>query len=359
MKYQGGIDTLKEATKYMFQAPSAQDILFVVGGILAVFLILMGIPYFISKYIKVSRIHKEFIEKAKLSRLTDEEAKLLWKYSKDMGIDAVKLFETKPLFEKVVNKIVNEEIDKVNLIASIRRKLNFDTIPWFIPLSNSREIDLYQTGFVMVGKLMVSAAVWNKTETELHIALLDKPPFVVREGDKIKFAFQREDEGKYIAEFAVKNIYTEGTKQILVVEHTDKLEKVHLREGVRWKVNLPVKFWILGKKVDIEKIKTSFNESEYPLEEATIEDISTSGIRICRDGYIPVEEKDYVLVEFDLEMTKLSGLLGEIRNKNIGHTRTCIGIKFLNVPKAYEDKIRKFILNEQKKILKAYKMGKL
>ncbi len=359
MRYQGGFETLKEATKYMFQAPSAEDILFVVGGILTAFATLIGIPYFVSKYLKTSRLYNEFLEKAKIARLTEEETKLLWKHSKDMGFDAVKIFETKPLFEKVVTKIVKEEIDKVNLISSIRRKLNFDTVPWFIPLSNSREIDLYQTGFVMVGKLMVSAAVWNKTETELHIALLDKPPFVVKPGDTIKFAFQREDEGKYVAEFTVKNIYTEGAKQILVVDHTDKLEKVTLREGVRWKVNIPVKFWILGKKIDLEKLKVSFNEEEYPLEEAMIEDISTSGIRICKDGYIPVEEKDFVLVEFNLELATLTGLIGEVRNKNVGHTRTCIGIKFINVPKAYEDKIRKFILNEQKKILKAYKMGKL
>ena len=359
MKYQGGIETLKEATKYMFQAPSLEDILFVIGGALAVSLALIGIPYFVSKYLTVSRIYKEFMEKAKIAQLTDEEAKLLWKYSKNMGYDAVKLFETKPIFEKVVNEIVKKEIEKVSLISSIRRKLNYDSIPWFIPLSNSREIDLYQTGFVIVGKLMVSAAVWNKTETELHIALLDKPPFIVREGDKIKFAFQREDEGKYVAEFTVKGLYTEGAKQVLVVEHTDRLEKVHLREGVRWKVNIPVKFWILGKNLDIEKLRLSFNEESYPSEEARIEDISTSGIRICKEGYMEVGEKEYILVEFTLEMTTLAGMIGEVRSKNVGHTKTCIGVKFINVPKAYEDRIRKFILNEQKKVLKAYKMGKL
>jgi len=359
MKYQGGLETLKEATRYMFQAPSLQDILFVVGGIFIAFMVLLVLPYLISKYLNISRIRKEFIEKAKTLGLNDAEAELLWKYSKDMGYDAVKVFETKPLFEKVVNRIVNAEIDKVNIISSVRRKLHFDTIPWFIPLSNSREIDLYQTGFVMVGKLMVSAAVWNKTETELHIALLDKPPFVVKKGDEIRFAFQREDEGKYIAYFTVKDIYTEGTKQILIVAHTDKLEKVHLREGVRWKVNIPVRFWILGKKVDLETIKVKFNEEEFPEEEGTIEDISTSGVRICKEGYIPVEEKDYIVVDFTLEMTPISNLIGEVRNKNVGHTKTCIGIKFLNVPKAYEDKIRKFILNEQKKVLKAYKMGRL
>ncbi len=359
MRYQGGFETFKEATRYMFQTPSLQDILFVVGGIFIAFIVLLVLPYMISRYLAISRIRREFVEKAKMLRLTDEEIELLWKYSKDMGYDTTKVFETKPLFEKVVNRIVNAEIEKVNLISSVRRKLHFDTIPWFIPLSNSREIDLYQTGFVMVGKLMVSAAVWNKTETELHIALLDKPPFVIRKGDEIRFAFQREDEGKYVAYFTVKDIYTEGTKQILVVEHTDKLEKVHLREGVRWKVNIPVRFWILGKKVDLEKIKVQFREEDFPEEEGIIEDISTSGIRICRDGYIPVEEKDYIIVEFTLEMTSISNLIGEVRNRNVGHTKTCIGVKFLNVPKAYEDKIRKFILNEQKKVLKAYKMGKL
>ncbi len=43
----------------------------------------------------------------------------------------------------------------------------------------------------------------------------------------------RENEGRYSFESVVKDKYTEGDRLVLVLEHTDHLHRVQLRESLR------------------------------------------------------------------------------------------------------------------------------
>jgi hypothetical protein len=51
-------------------------------------------------------------------------------------------------------------------------------------------------------------------------------------------------------------------------------------------------------------------------------------------------------------------ILAEIRHISGSGNRTCFGLKFLNLKKDYEDTIRRFIIEEQREALKAYKMDR-
>lgn len=69
-----------------------------------------------------------------------------------------------------------------------------------------------------------------------------------------------------------------------------------------------------------------------------------------------VEQKVYLY--FDLKSHPIRAL-GTVRNVRSGTSKTCLGIKFENLSKADEDYIRKFIIEEQRELLRAYKMGEL
>jgi len=92
--------------------------------------------------------------------------------------------------------------------------------------------------------------------------------------------------------------------------------------------------------------------------EGLVENISTSGVRVCFDRLIDVKEDSGLFITFELKGTKIEAF-GRVRNVRANPEKTCIGVKFENLNKAYEEAIRKFILEKQREVLKAYKMGEL
>ena len=79
MNYQGGFETFKEATRYMFESPSISDILFVVIGFSLAIGLLIVFPYMISKYKAKASLKREFSSVGKSLGLIDSEITLLWK----------------------------------------------------------------------------------------------------------------------------------------------------------------------------------------------------------------------------------------------------------------------------------------
>jgi hypothetical protein len=78
VNYQGGFETFKEATEYMFQT-DLTDILLVIFGFVASVVILVVLPYAISRYLASKSTRKEFEVIGKQMGLNGEEIALLLK----------------------------------------------------------------------------------------------------------------------------------------------------------------------------------------------------------------------------------------------------------------------------------------
>ena len=350
MEVQSAWDTLVEASRYMFRGPSGREVLiflFVLGITVAI----ITVPYLWTKISRLKEIRRAFFIRGRSLGLDGEEIRLLWEYARDFPYDPQMVYDNKHLFERVVTRIVHTDLGGVRLIPSIRAKLRFDTVPWFIPITNTRDLDLYQTGKLAVDGEFVDAAVWDKTETELHIVVLGALPSPIRVGDSVKFHFIRENEGRYTFESTVKDKYTEGDRLVLVLEHTEALHRLQLRESLRWKVSVPVEFALIEDAAKVSLDETSFIQG-------LIEDISTKGVRVCTEVGINPKEGGYILMRFSIEGHEFDNTLGEIVNVRRPGSRVCMGIKFLKISRQEERVIDRFILEEQRKLIKAYKVGK-
>lgn len=351
MNYQGGLDTFREATRYMFEAPSISDVLFVLLGLSFAVGSLIVLPYIWSKYMSHMDLKKDFFNTGRSLGLSEAEISMLWKCASKTK-EPVKVLQVKAVFERCINKLAREDVSKIDLITEARKKLRFDTLPWFLPLTSTRDIDLYQTGFITISNTAYSAAVWDRNELELHIALLDTPPGGLQIGDKVKFSFLREGDGRYYFQSEVTKNYIEGGKLVLVLQHTHQLSKIQLRESLRWRVKVPVKVQILHGAVSA--VPDNLEEAK----DAVIEDISVQGARVCFRGFVEISEETKIYMVFQLKKYSMKAL-GTVKNVRSSADKTCLGVKFEDISDVDEDHIRKFITEEQRELLKAYKMGEL
>ena len=355
MDYQGGFEIFKKSTEYMFKTPDLSDILRVLLIFFAVIGVLIVLPYFISKRIQLESKYKSFLETAQSLGLTKEESNLLWSCAKKMPYDPNKFLSSKPVFERCVSFLVRIDPSKIESINSVRKKLHFDYVPWFLPLTTTRELDLYQTGFLTYGNHVYDAAVWDKNEMYLHIAILDATVSTnIKAGDRIKFSFLREDEGRYYFDTDVKEVYSDANRTVVVVKHLDKLNKIQLREHIRWRINIPAKIYTpIEEDLGLLDVSLSIEQLEPLL--GSIEDISVGGVRFCAK-YIPeeIKEEKKIIVEFDLEGRHLE-FVGVVRSRRSLTDRICLGIKFENITDDEANYINKFILEKQREMLKKYK----
>ncbi|WP_448584077.1 flagellar brake protein [Thermocrinis sp.] len=339
----------------MFQ-PSLQDIIIVLFGLFSSILVLIVLPYFVSKYIKSNIAKKEFKVVGESFGLGEEEINVLYECARNLS-EPNKLFYSKYVFEKCAGKLVKENSENIPIIVSARKKLKFEHLPWFLPLSTTRDIELYQTGFISYKGKSYGSAVWEKTEKELHIAILDRLEDIPKPGEKIKFSFLREDDGRYYFQEEILNTYFESNKIVLVLPHTEKLGKIQLRESIRWKVSIPARVFFFGRVVTPEEASLMEEMPKEAFMEGTIEDISAGGLRVCLKTAIEPKEGESLLIEFEWKNNYFGPILSEIRNVRSSTERTCVGVKFLNLKRVQEEIIRKIIIEEQREALRAYKMG--
>lgn len=345
MEAQTGFETFIEATRYLFRGPSPQEILLLLI-VLGSLVLIVTLPFFYSRLKEKQRIRENFFRRAKEFDLTEEEANVLWRYVKDTVLNPNLVFENKAVFEKVVDKIVeNGNPREIKLISSIRMKLRFSSLPWFIPLTSTRDVEVYQTGILVVENRKVDAYVYDKDEEFLYIALLE--PVVIKVGDRISFFFLRENDARYTFEATVEKVFSEGGRTVIAVRHASELKRIQLRESVRWKVKIPAEFTILRES------------GEEVSAEGQLEDISVKGARVCFEGKVDVKEGDRILLDFTLRDYTFKNLLGTIVHKIVYEKRTCLGVKFEELSRKEEKVIEQFILEEQRKLLKAYKEGEV
>ena len=356
MNYQGRFETFKESTKYMFQ-PDLQDVLFVFFGLIASVFVLIVLPYFVSKYIKGGTAKRGFEIVGKSMGLDNREINLLYKCAKDLD-DPNKLFHSKYAFEKCAGKLVKMDSENIPIVVSARKKLRFDHLPWFLPLSTTKDIDLYQTGFISYKEKSYSSALWETTEQDLHIAVLDRMEDIPKVGERIKFSFFREDDGRYNFTEEIIDTYFDGNRVVLVLPHAEKLSRMPLREFIRWKISVPARVFFFKRAVSLEELQSMEEIPKEDFLQGTVKDISVGGLKVCVKGSVEVKEGESLLVEFEWKNFNFGRILSEVRNVKSSAEGTCVGVKFLNLKEEHEETITKFILEEQRETLKAYKIGK-
>jgi len=87
-----------------------------------------------------------------------------------------------------------------------------------------------------------------------------------------------------------------------------------------------------------------------------IKDLSIGGTRFCTS--ISLSDLQKVFVKFRIYDKDLI-IFGTIRNKFDAVDHFCYGIKFEDVTKEQEEDIRSYIIEQQRLLVKSYKLGEL
>lgn len=311
--------------------------------------LLIILLYWWSRYRLKNELKKQFFSAGRTMGLLEEELAELWRCAGALK-KPVDVIQNKTAFELCMRKLVRENPSIAESIAHIRKRLRFDSLPWFLPLTGTKDIDLYQTGFLAFGNLAYSSVVWEKSELELHLALFDIPAERIDAGSEVKFSFLREEDGRYYFQGKVLRTYQEDSRLVIVLSHTDQLFKIQLRSSVRWKVRMLARVYLHTDQSSIY-----LNMPEKALE-GIIEDISLGGLKICFKTFVKISLEDKIYVEFVLRSRHIK-VLCSVKNVRGDINRICVGVKFDNLNQEDENYIKEFINQEQREFLKAYRTG--
>ena len=358
-------EVFKQASKIATRPPTPQEILLAVFLIALFVLIFVVLPYYVYKKYKKYLRYKKFVEVARNYNLEPEEIDFLWQLSQEFNVNPDFLLTSHAVFQKTIYRYIKKYgNENVALIQSIRQKLGFTKLPEFVPLSTTLDIDTYQPVTVIYQNEQYEAVVANNTEEFWEIAFLKGAPHDLKSGDEIIVTFLRPNDGRYIVRTRVIDIYQEGGNEIARLEHTDRLEKIQLRNFIRWPVNIPAKFTLLPFHLLQEAEDLDTLKEKLQMYDGIIRDISVGGLRLCseyRDEFKNISEGSYLLVDFVLENTPFENVICEVRRviKPKFTNEFCFGTTFVDLPKEYQQKIQQFIWNEQRKLIKLYKEGGL
>ncbi|WP_457622922.1 flagellar brake protein [Persephonella sp.] len=323
-------------------------------ALLIIFTVFIAVVIFFMFWMKVKELislkylKKAFIDEASMYGLTPEEAEILWTYSRKLKRDPFLTLEIKATFEKVIQQYTNENPDfDDNVIRNIRKKLGFDTLPEYVPLVTSKDIDIFQTGklFTESGK-SYSVALYDKDERFMYWLIIDAvPPFDFGKGDKVKLKFLRKNDGIYTIEGEIVDMIREDDKYILKIPHVFKMDRVQRRREFRINVQFPVTLIV----------KEGENELSINAEAV---DISSEGLRAC----IPEElHQNYkinigkdIKVDFQLDNRSFS-FESIVKNINREQGRVCYGLHFMNMESKDKEAIVSYIIKVEQELVKKYR----
>ena len=357
-------EVFKQASKIATEPPSPKEILIAIVLIIFFILVFIVLPWFLYKKYKERVGFRAFLEVAISNNLTPEEAEFLWKLAKEFNTNPHLLLTSHAVFQKTVLKYIQKYREKadLNLISTIGSKLSFTKLPEFIPLSTTLDIDIYQPVSVIVGNEKYDGAVIENTPLYWAVVFLKNAPSNLKPGDSVIVSFIRPNDGRYIVTTKVLEITQQQGQMVARLEHTDKLEKIQLRNFVRWPVNIPCQVALLPPSFlsSLEDLESLIEKVKF--HEGVIKDISAGGAKICVEPFEDIkkfQEGSFILVNFVLEDTPFENVLCEIRRviKTPFSNEICFGCAFVELPKEMQQKILQFIWDEQRKIIKLYKEG--
>ncbi|WP_028950792.1 flagellar brake protein [Sulfurihydrogenibium subterraneum] len=305
----------------------------------------------LSKKLRAKKQKEDFMRYTKEKNLTDEQIKIIWDYSKKLGRDPFLAIEFKAPFEKIIDVYIKENpnIDE-NLIKEMREKLGFDYVPYFVPITTSKDIELFQGGKLKTEEgITYNVALYDKDELYMYWVITDKTIPTIKPEDRVKVSFIRKSDAAYTLEGQVIDVINENGRVIVKIPHTFELIRIQRREYPRVEVEIES---LLGKKEkkDGQEILLWII--------AKILDISPSGAKVC----INPEEKDKlklligdkILLSFNL-LEKEFQEEAEIVNIHEKQNILCYGVKFTDIKEFQQKHIFEFVRKEQKRLAELYK----
>ncbi len=337
------VDSFKEATS---KPLTLENMLLALVIFSFIGVVVFG-AYFLRNWFLQVKQKQHFINIAKSLGLTEEEAEILWEYSKKLDRDPYLTLEVKPTFEKVIDEYIKSNPNfSEDMIRHMRKVLGFDTVPPFMPLSSTKDIDLYQGGNLTTDKGVYPVALVDKDELYMYWAILDaKPP--IQKGQTVKISFLRRDDAIYSFEGTVEDVFEEKGRLILKIPHTLNLARLQRRKEIRLRVKVPIKVFVKTK------------DGETLTYETETEDISSTGLKFC----VPKSE-DKLLAnlklseEIEIEIN-INGILIQvvavIRNISDKDKYQCYGVEFKELDKKDKAFLNEFIQEKQMEMIKKYK----
>ncbi|MEZ0323728.1 MAG: PilZ domain-containing protein [Hydrogenothermaceae bacterium] len=306
----------------------------------------LSINYF-SKRFREKYKYIEFEKFSKEKELSEKQYKILWDYSLKLGRDPFLALEFKSPFEKVIDIYIKENPNfDEELIKDMRKKLGFDHIPYFVPLTTTKDIDLFQGGILRIGEnRIIKVALYDKDERYMYwIVTDDINGLPVTSGDTVKINFVRKGDAAYIIEVPVEEISNDNGKIIIKAPHTFELIRVQRREYPRVETDLDC---IIGKEVEEKTVWL----------EGKIIDISLSGARVC----IPPEKKsilnlktgDQIYLQFDI-LNESIFQKSEVVNIYEKQKTLCYGLRFIDTKESVQRIIFDYVKRQQQALAKLY-----
>lgn len=352
------MNTLQQAVNIWYSSSNTTNIIIVLWMLLVVIFLFFLLPYAIVETKKRARLKEEFFKKATEYGLSYLEAELLWKYSSDYRWNIALMFNNKKVFDIISSKILKKDMTYSKLIDEMRHKLGFDRTPWFLPISTTKDIELYQSGKIIFNERQYEAVVWDKDENYIYLALYNVSSSPIKIGDYITFSFTTQDYVQTSFTSKVVGISEDAGKILFKVEHSDKITRIPVRDAVRIELSLRAYMYLPTKdELDAyEKEQILPEPEEDKLIEGTIKDLSIGGARFCTSASL--QEFQKIFIKFHIYDKDLL-IAGEIRNKFDAVDHYCYGIKFDTIGKEQEDYIRNYIVEQQRLLVKSYKLGEI
>ncbi len=345
--------TGQEIVQYVkWGPPEASELLLALVAILIPFVLTIGYFYVKEKLREIKR-KDLFFNYAQKRGLTKEEIEIIWKYSQALGLDPYLVVDHKIPFEKVMDYYLEHDPNAdPDIVSRLRNKLGLTTLPPYVPLSTTKDIELYQTGelYFKDSTDKIPVGLIDKDEFYMYWATDKKHPRL-RQGEKVNIKFLRKKDGYYILKnLTIEDIINEGFRIILKIPHTRKFERVQFREYIRVEVELncrisePIKEDNDGNLPSPEKLKWFSTKTK---------DISGGGTLIC----FPINKEDIpkynigdkVYLEIDLEGNIIFAI-GQVKRKLEEKSSICYGIQFIDITEEHRKKILTFVNDYIRKI---------
>jgi len=353
------MNTLQQAVNIWYSSSNTTNIIIVLWMLLTVIFLFFLIPYTIAEAKKRAKLKQDFFKKAKEEYgLSDEEADVLWKYSKDYRWNISLVFNNKKVFEIIASKILKKDSSYTAIINQMRHKLGFEKVPWFLPISTTKDIELYQNGKIIFNERQYEAVVWDNDEKYIYLALYNLEASPIKPGDTITFSFTTQDYVQNSFTSKVVEISKDAGKILYKVEHSNHVVRTPIRDAIRIEISLKAYLYIPTS----EELETYKNEKILPepeedkLIEGMIKDLSVGGVRFCTS--FSLEEFQNVFVLFNIYEKDLM-IFGVVKNKFDALDHYCYGIKFEELSKEQEEEIRSYVVEQQRLLIKSYKLGEI
>ena len=232
------------------------------------------------------------------------------------------------------------------MIIDMRRTLGFDTVPPFMPLVSTKDIEIFQNGTLIFEGRSYPVALTDKDELYMYWSVLEgNPP--IEEGQIVKITFLRQDDAVYVFEGEVVETFIDMGRKVIKIPHTFNLVRNQRRKDIRIKEELPVDISFVDENGKV----ISFTSQT--------EDISISGMKFCLfklDGEII--QKLSINKEIKAELIingikiKVSGLIRNIQDRD---NKVCFGVEFKDIDKKDEAFLNQFIQDKQMELMKKYR----